>query len=345
MSIHSQETWKADGEFAPLRLGYVPMSDCAPIVVAHETGLFERHGLDVELSREEDWDEIRRKICHSQLDASQSIAGIAFALGMGYPDQRCDVVVPMMLQAERANLTLSTRLEQERIGCGDGLRAWLDERPDSHPLTFATTHRFSSHQILLRQWLESHQVDPDHEARIIQVPASQMPEQLRTAAIDGFCVGQPWNSRAILAGDGWCPGASFCLTRGHPEKVLLIAGRLLRRRRPEAISLVAALLEASRLGKDPEFQETLVQILARPEYIDTPAEILRHDLEEWQLEGEKAKLWQASVPVTRPTVEKASWVLAGLTGMSALPRQLTGGSISRIYREDLYHEALRLSHS
>lgn len=344
MSVDSQQAWSPGGEGLPLRLGYVPMSDCAPIAVAQEMGLFERYDLQVELSREEDWESIRHKIYLNQLDASQSLAGIAFALGMGFPELRCDVAVPMMLNAQRANLTLSRRLDPERIGCGDGLRQWLDQHPQSPPLTFATTHRFSSHHILLRQWLEKHEVNPDREARIIQLAPHRMPEQLQSGELDGFCVGQPWNSKAILNGDGWCPSSSFCLSNGHPEKVLLVAGRLLRKRRPEAVRLVAALLESSRLCEDPEFHETLVQILSQPGYTDTPADVLRHDMEEWQIVGRRAREWQPDVPATRPTVEKAAWVLAGLTSMAAMPIQLTAGSLSRIYREDLYHEALKLSH-
>lgn len=327
----------------PLRLGYVPMSDCAPIAVAQDMGIFERYGLHVELHREEDWDRIRQKIYLGELDASQSIAGIAFALGMGFPDLRCDVAVPMLLNARRAQLTLSLRLEPGIIGCGDGLRDWLDQQPGSPPLTFATTHPFSSHHILLRQWLETHRVDLQSEVRLVYLPADRMPEHLHRGEIDGFCVGQPWNSRAILNRDGWCPETSLCLTEGHPEKVLLITGRLLHRRRAEALRLVAALLESSRLCEDPEFHESLLQILSQPRYTDTPVEILRHDLEQCPTGKRPMGPGIHSVPTTRPTVEKASWVLAGLTAMAALPQQLTAGSLSRIYREDLYHEAVKLS--
>ena len=327
-----------------LRLGYVPLSDCAPIAVARELGIFEKHSLDVQLSRELGWAGIRDKIYYGDLDAAQSIAGIAFALGLGFNDLRCEVAVPMILNLHGNAVTLSSEFKPAEIGKGEGLKnhlryAWNKDRP----FTLAATHRFSSHHILLHTWLKRCGLSAPGDVEIIFLPPPLMPRHLQAGHIDGFCVGEPWNSVAILDGSGWCPVTSSELSHGHPEKVLLVSGRYLQENRDETVALVSCLLEACRKCQDPDFQEDLLAILAMDCYTGAPAEVLRNSLSNRFQTGTDAvnaapfHIFHGD-SVNRPTVEKASWVLAGLRAIGALP-EITAGSLSRIYREDIFLSA------
>lgn len=330
-----------------LRLGFVPLSDCAPIAVAMETGIFDRYGLDVTLSRELGWASVRDKMFYGNLDAAQSIAGLAFALGMGFSELRCEVAVPLILNLHGNAITLSTKLPPAEIGKGEGLpdflaRSWKKERP----FTLAATHRFSSHHILLYHWLKRHGLTAPRDVEIIFLPPPLMPRHLAAGHIDGYCVGEPWNSESIQAGTGWCPATSSELSHGHPEKVLMLSGKFLRERKEESIALVAALLDACKLCQDPAFREEMISILAMPEYTGASEEVLRNSLGEGFRSGVNGHVTQNSngfhifhgESVNRPTVEKASWVLAGLRSIGILP-DVTCGSLSRIYREDLFHTA------
>jgi ABC-type nitrate/sulfonate/bicarbonate transport system substrate-binding protein len=334
---------RQDNRF-PLRLGFVPLSDCAPIAVAREMGIFDRYGLNVTLSRELGWASVRDKIYYGDLDAAQSIAGIAFALGLGFSELRCEVAVPLILNLHGNAVTLSTSLKHSEIGQGEGLKAhlmhsWKRDRP----FTLAATHRYSSHHILLHTWLRRHGLASPEDAEIIFLPPPLMPRHLKAGHIDGYCVGEPWNSEAILDGTGWCPVTSAELSHGHPEKVLLISGRFLRERRDDSIGLVAALLESCRLCQDPAFLEDLIAILAMEEYTGASRDVLRNSLSgrfmtgHETINGSSFHIFHGE-SVNRPTVEKASWVLAGLRTIGALP-EITAGSLSRIYREDIFHEA------
>jgi ABC-type nitrate/sulfonate/bicarbonate transport system substrate-binding protein len=328
----------------PIRLGFVPLSDCAPIAVAFETGIFDRYGLDVTLSKELGWAGVRDKIYHGHLDAAQSIAGMAFSLGLGFEDLKCEVAVPLILNLHGNAITLSNELEPGIIGRGDGLRGFLESSwRKSRPFTLAATHRFSSHHILLHTWLRTHGLTSPGDAEIVFLPPPLMPAQLKAGHIDGYCVGEPWNSEAILAGHGWCPVTSGELSHGHPEKVLLVSGRFLRECRDETVALVASLIESCRLCQDPGFRSDLVSILAMDAYTGASPEVLRNNLESILRPGDEAPPGSFHVfhgeTVNRPTVEKASWVLAGLRSIGALPN-ITAGSLSRIYREDVYHTAL-----
>lgn len=328
----------------PLRLGFVPLCDCAPIAVAKELGIFEKYGLNVALSRELGWASLRDKMFYGELDAAQSIAGIAFALGMGFNELRCEVAVPMILNLHGNAITLSSSLKPSEIGKGEGLknhlmRSWKKDRP----FTVAATHRFSSHHFLLHQWLKRCGLSIPEDVEIVFLPPRLMPRHLKAGHIDGYCVGEPWNSESILAGEGWCPATSSDLSHGHPEKVLLVAGSLVKERKDDSIALVSALLEACKLCQDPSFQREMVGILAMKEYTGASEEVLANSLgREFNTGSGSASSAAFHVfhgeSVNRPTMEKASWVLAGLRSIGILP-DVTCGSLSRIYREDLFHTA------
>ncbi len=327
-----------------IRLGLVALSDCAPIAVAKETGIFERHGLNVKLSKELGWSTVRDKIYYGELDAAQSIAGMAMTLGLGCGDLKCDVVVPLVLNLHGNAITLTTEMSPSAIQNGEGLKAYLAHYwKKSRPFTLAAPHRHSSHHILLHGWLRRHGLDPHDDAEIVFLPPQLMPRHLKAGHIDGYCVGEPWNSASILGGSGWCPATSADLSYGHPEKVLLVAGRFLREQQDQTITLVAALLEACRLCQDPEFQEDLIGILSHEDYTGASPELLRNSLCGHFVTGRDVvdespfHLFHGD-SVNRPTVEKASWLLAGLRSIGALP-EITAGSISRIHREDLFHAA------
>lgn len=328
-----------------IRLGYVAFADCAPIAVARETGIFTRHGIDVRLSRELGWASVRDKIYQGELDAAQSIAGIAFSLGLGISEPRREVAVPMVLNLHGNAITLTTELDPELVGRQGALkqhmkRNWRRDRP----FTLATTHRYSSPFILLQQWLRRQELTEPGQVEIVFLPPPLMPRQLKACHIDGYCVGEPWNSEAMLAGFGWCPATSADLSHGHPEKVLLVSDQFVFEHKEETVRLVAALLDACRLCQDPAFRDDLVAILAQRQYTGASAEVLYNSL------GPAFQSGVGSIPaesfhifhgqgVNAPTVEKASWVLSGLRDAGSLP-DMTGLSLSRIYREDLFHAAI-----
>lgn len=331
-----------------IRLGFVPLTDCAPIAVAKETGIFDRLGLNVELHRELGWATIRDNLFYGNLDASQAIAGLAFALGMGLIGLKCEVAVPMILNLHGSAITLSKQIPPERIGKGEGLRHFLSNSwKSSRPFTLAATHPCSSHHILLHSWLKRNGVNPHEDVEIIFLPPPLMPRQLKAGHIDGFCSGEPWNSDSILSGTGWCPVTSADIAQGHPEKVLIISGTFIRENHEQSLLLVSALLEACAICQDPEFRPELINILSRDEYTGIPAHILQNSLGTMFDSGIGVSSNQgfhlfSGDSVNCPSVDKAAWTLAGMRATGAF-NDSTSGSISRIYREDLYHAAAQMS--
>ena len=331
-----------------IRLGYVPLTDCAPLAVAQETGIFEKYGLNVSLHRELGWATVRDRLFYGELDAAQSIAGIAFTLGFGLTDLRCEVAVPLVLNLHGNAITLSSKLPFEEIGDGSGLKGYLARHwKETRPFTLASPHRFSSHSVLLHSWLKRYGL-ADSDIEIIFLPPQLMPRHLKAGHIDGYCVGEPWNSESIISGDGWSPVTSSELSYGHPEKVLLVSGVFMQERKSETIKLIAALLDSCKLCDDPDFRGDLISILAKPEYVTATREALANSLGDVFFTG-TGKVSASGFhmfhgdAVNRPSTDKASWMLAGLRSAGTLP-EISCGSLSRLYREDIYMAAVASSH-
>lgn len=324
-----------------IRLGFVPLNDCAPVAVAKELGLFRSYGVSVTLSRQPGWATVRDMLFYGELDAAQSVAGIAFYLSLGLAKLRREVSVPLVLSAHGNAITLSNQLPAEHIGDGSGLAPFLKHRWQlQRPPTLAAAHRFSSHHILLHSWLRRHGLEPGRDVEIVFLPPPLMPASLAAGHIDGYCVGEPWNSEAILKGDGWCPVTSSELSTGHPEKILIVDGQMVGERRDEVVAMGSALLHACRLCQDPEFREELVSILARPEYTGCSETTLYNSLGPSFVSG-RGKLDASNFhlfygdDLNQPTAEKASWFLAGMRGTGMLP-ETTTAPLTRLYRQDLF---------
>lgn len=329
----------------PIRLGFVPLNDCAPVAVAKEMGIFEKYGLHVRLSRQPGWATVRDMLLYGELDAAQSIAGLAFHLALGLSRLRREVAVPLILSAHGNAITLSNEIPHEIVGQGEGLAGFIEHRwKKNRPLTLAAAHRYSSHHILMQSWLHRHGLKAGRELELVFLPPPLMPGHLASGHIDGFCVGEPWNSEAILNGHGWSPVTSADLATGHPEKILLVDGNFVGERRDDTIALGAALLHSCRLCQDPDFLDEMVRILSMPAYTGCSEKTLRNSL------GPKFNSGRGFVDGTNlhlfyggdlncPSADKASWFLSGMRNTGLLPDNITASSLTRLYRQDLFRSS------
>ncbi len=333
---------------SPIRLAFVPLNDCAPIAVAHELGIFQRYGLHVQLSRQPGWATVRDMLLYGEIDAAQSIAGIAFHLALGLGRVRREVAVPLILSAHGNAITLSKELPSDLIGRGEGLAGFVRHRwKKNRPFTLAAAHRFSSHHILLYNWLRQHGLTPGQGVELVFLPPPLMPRNLAANHIDGYCVGEPWNSESVLAGTGWCPVTSADLSTGHPEKILLVDGGFVDERHDDTVALGAALLDACRTCQDPDFRDELIRILAKPQYTGCREETLANSLgpvfnSGWR-KGDASDLHLFyGGELNCPTTAKASWFLSGIRSAGLLPDDTTASSLTRLYRQNLYRESEKL---
>jgi ABC-type nitrate/sulfonate/bicarbonate transport system substrate-binding protein len=333
-----------------LRVGFVPLTDCAPLVMAHELGLFRKYGLRVALSRELGWATIRDKIVHGELDAAHALATMPVAISLGLGSGRCDCLTALVLNLHGNAITLSNELWQRGVRDGVTLREEILQTRSAKMLTFGVVFPFSSHHFLLRAWLSASGINPDRDVRIVVVPPPQMVANLKTGNLDGYCVGEPWNSVAVQARAGWCVATSAELDPGHPEKVLMVRREFAEKRGDEHFALVAALLEACEFCDAPENRGEIVATLARLEYVNATATALRKGFDgEFDFGHGQIR----TVPdfnlfhrnnANEPSSDKAAWALQAVrtSGLCKNPSAIDFALGRRVFRPDIFEEAVRL---
>lgn len=269
-----------------IRLGFIPLTDCAPLVVARELGLFSQEGLQVELSREPSWANVRDKVMLGALDGAQMLAGMPVASQLGITALRKPLTTALSLGLNGNAITVSRKLFGTLIEAGlddtqrpisaRALRPVIEARRSSglEPLTFAVVYPVSSHNYELRYWLAEGGIDPEHDVRIVVIPPPQMVSQLRAGKIDGFCVGEPWNSVAVRGDHGHVLITSHQLWAHKPEKVLGVTEDWAERNPEVHRKLVRALMRAGAWLDEPDNRLEAAALLARPEYVGIAAEVL-----------------------------------------------------------------------
>ncbi len=198
-------------ELPRLRLGYIPLTDAAPLVVALENGHFERFGLDVSLSRQPSWATLRDKLGIGHLDGAHLLAPMALACSLGVEGVPQRLVTALSLGLGGNAITVADNLYRDMQAAAGGqpvtaqaLASVIARRraAGADPLTFATVYPTSNHTYLLRYWLAAAGIDPDRDLRLIVVPPPQMVQRLKQGDIYGYCVGEPWNTLAVRDGIG-----------------------------------------------------------------------------------------------------------------------------------------------
>ena len=332
----------------PLRLGFVPLADCAPVVMAQELELFARYGVEVELHREVGWATIRDKIIYGELDAAHAPAGLVVAASCGLGSIQAECLTGLVMNLHGNAITLSQQLWQRGVRDGATLRREI--APGEKLLTFGVVNPYSSHSLLLRRWLRSHGIEPDRDVQIVVVPPPQMPANLRAGHLDGYCAGEPWNSMAVLSKTGWCVTTSAELAAGHPEKVLMVRQAFAERAEHAHLALIAALIEACRFCDRPENRERVIETLAQPDYVNAPVQALRmslggtFDFGNGRVEKMQDFHVFARGNANEPSADKALWVIENLHASRLLadPGTVPAERAGEWFRPDIYQQALQL---
>lgn len=274
-----------------LRLGFIALNDCAPLVVAREKGFFEGEGLSVDLSREVSWANIRDKVAMGALDGAHMLAPLPLAVNLGISGEPTQMIAPMSLSLNGSAITVSSVLANamraadpeamaRRPRQATALAKVIAERKAAGqpPLTFAVVFPVSVHNYLLRYWLGAAGIDPDADVRIVVAPPARMAERLASGDIDGFCVGAPWNALAVKQGVGEIMLYATELWRVGPDKVYGVT-RAWADHNPETLTAVLrALIQAAAWADEPDNRGELAAILAHSRYVDAPEDVVGSSL-------------------------------------------------------------------
>jgi two-component system, oxyanion-binding sensor len=338
-------------------LGFIPLLDCASLVVAAERGFAAEEGLELALVRETSWANIRDRVVIGHFDAAHMLGPMTVASTLGIGHVRVPVIAPFALGLGGNAITVSLRLWEQmtREGATPGagpaaqataLKRVVLRRPS--PLTFAMVYPFSCHNYELRYWLAAGGVDPDRDVRLVVIPPPFLVDALRAGQIDGFCVGEPWNSVAVQAGVGTIVVPTTAIWPFSPEKVLGCRLEWAQRHPKQLASLQRALYRASVWCEQPENHAELAKLLAQPRFVGAPAELLRQAL------GGQLALTTHSQPVelenfftsarhhaTFPWASHALWFYEQMLRWKQVEFAADHlAAVRATYRPDLYRAAL-----
>jgi ABC-type nitrate/sulfonate/bicarbonate transport system substrate-binding protein len=314
-----------------LRVGFMPLVDCALVVLAKDEGFAEAEGLDLELVREVSWSNLRDKLNVRLLDAAHMLGPAAVAATLGLGGVKAPMAAPIALNLDGAAITVSLRRFEEMARLADGdmadpsvsaqaLASMVARRKAAGlpPLTFAAVFGFSSHTYLLCEWMAKGGVKLGEDVRFEVVPPPQTVEALSSGRVDGFCAGAPWNAAAVAAGVGAMVHASVDLRRDCPDKVLAWRADDAERRAAAVGKLSAAILRASDWACDPENAERFARHLSAPDRLALPAEILEPVLRFELRQGagrpprQVDRFIRFDRAALRPDPQHADWILSGM---------------------------------
>ncbi|PHQ67478.1 MAG: nitrate transporter [Sneathiella sp.] len=270
-----------------VRAGFIPLTDAALLIAAREKGFAKDAGIDLELAREISWANIRDRMAVGHFDIAHMLAPMPVAAAIGLSPVPLEILAPMALGLGGNAVTVSAPLHEllQENGydgsldpdiAGKSLARLIKQRRARklQDLVFGVVHPYSSHNYDLRYWLAACGINPEKDLQIVVLPPSFMPGALSQGNIDGYCVGEPWNTASVAAGTGVILTTKSRLWQSSPEKVLGVS-KGFATKHPELLDrIICSLVNAAIWCANPENHAELADILARAEYLDHSVEII-----------------------------------------------------------------------
>ena len=326
-----------------LTLGFIPLTDAAPLAVAEAKGLFAAEGLDVTLQREASWATIRDKVAVGAFDGAHMLAPMALAAAIEGTGASPPMLAPLAMAANGAGVTLSNRIvdaltpeDWSPRSVSRALARLIAERRarGEPPLTFAVVFPFSMHNYILRYWLADAGIDPDRDVRLVVVPPPRMVDQLLVGLVDGVCVGAPWNAVAVREGLGRTVLRTSQFWPDGPDKVLGVSAALARNEPEQLQALLRAVVRAQAWCDEPENRGELAALLAQPAYVGAAPEAITVALSDELVFHRNA----AAVP----RLAHARWLLSQMERWNQFGADVDQAAVAAaVYRPDLALAALQ----
>jgi nitrate/nitrite transport system substrate-binding protein len=284
--------WAA-GSDAPekteIKIGFIPLTDCASVVMAAEKGFDKKYGIKIIPSKEASWAGVRDKLSNGELDAAHVLYGLIYGLQMGIGGTKKDMAVLMTLNNNGQAITLNNQIKAKGVVDGPGLAKLVKAEPKEW--TFAQTFPTGTHAMWLYYWMGVYGIDPFKDVKIITVPPPQMVANMRVDKMDGYCVGEPWNARAIHDKIGFTAATTQDIWADHPEKVLGTTHEFVQKYPNTARAMIAAILDASKYIDTMSNRSETARIISGKAYVNTEFDVIE-DRMLGQYDNGIGKKWQ-----------------------------------------------------
>ena len=268
--------WAA-GSDAPekkeVKIGFIPLTDCASVVMASVLGIDQKYGVKIIPSKEASWPGVRDKLVNGELDMAHVLWGLLYGVHLGVSGPKKDMAVLMNLNHNGQAITLSKKLaDKGAVDAGTLAQLMAKEKRE---YTFAQTFPTGTHAMWLYYWLASAGINPLKDSKITTVPPPQMVANMRIGNMDGYCVGEPWGHRAVADGIGITAITTQDIWKDHPEKALGTTGEFAQKNPNTCRAVVAAILEASMwIDASLSNKMKMAETVADKAYVNTSVDVI-----------------------------------------------------------------------
>ena len=259
-------------ELKEVKVGFIPLTDCASVVIASVMKFDEKYGIKIVLSKQPSWAAIRDKLVSGELHAAHILYGLVYGVHLGIGGLQKEMAVLMTINNNGQGISLANQLKDKGVTDGASLARLI--KAESRVYTFAHTFPTGTHAMWLYYWLANYGINPISEIRTITVPPPQMVANARLGSMDGFCVGEPWNARGIYDKVSYSVASSQEVWPDHPEKVLGVTAEFVMENPNTARALVMALLDAAKYIDARTNRAKVAEIISSKSYVDAPVEVI-----------------------------------------------------------------------
>jgi len=343
--------WASDApEVADLKFGMIALTDCSSIVIAHEKGLFKKYGINSVVAKGASWAAIRDSLSNGDIQATHMLLGMPIASTMGLlGSPRKPMVVPWLLNRNGQSITLKAELKGKVQADSKPLKPLADAaRAAGSPMTFAMTFPPGTHAMWIRYWLAAGGIHPDKDVSLITIPPPQMVANMKVGKMDGFCVGEPWNARAVSDGIGFTAVNTQDLWKDHPEKVCAFTAEFAEKN-PKTVKAVLKALHESSVWLDKiENRPEQARIVSQATYINCPPEVIlgrlqgHYDFGDGRKKEDAGYMIFSSRNCNYPQPKYAVWWLTQFRRWGMVEGAPDyAGVAKQVMRADLYEEAMK----
>lgn len=337
-------------EVTDIKIGIIALTDCSPFVIAHEKGFFKKYGINATISKGASWAAIRDSLSNGDIQCTHMLIGMPIASTMGLlGSPKKPMIVPWIVNRNGQAITLKSDLKGKVAADPKALKPIVDAaKTAGTPMTFAMTFPPGTHAMWMRYYLGAGGIDPDKDIALATVPPPQMVANMKVGKMDGFCVGEPWNARAIADGIGFTSLATQAIWKDHPEKVCAFTEEFAEKNPKTVKAVLKALHEASVWLDDLANRPEQAKIVSAASYINCPEEIIlgrmlgKYDYGDGRVEEDPNYMIFSQRNCNYPQEKYCTWWLSqfrrwgmveGAPGYAGVAKQ--------VMRSDIYEEAMK----
>ena len=271
-----------------LTAGFLPLLDSVLLVLAREKGFAEAQGLDLHLVRETSWANIRDRAAVGHFDIAQMLAPMPLAAALGLTPLAVDMIAPMAFGLGNNAVTVSSALWSDMADAGapgnldalaTGQALAKVVAASSRKMRFGVVHQTSAHNYELRYWLAASGIVPDRDVEIVVLPPPLLPDALGAGGIDGYCVGEPWNSVGVASKGAHIATVKASIWRSSPDKVLGMRAEWARDNRETLAALIRTMHFAAIWCGDSANHAEIATIMSASAYLGQPAKLVQRALD------------------------------------------------------------------